>query len=56
MQMEAQNLHQPMPKEREFSLAPNEDQQLSLVPTIAERGVDLEYTGVIRIGGAHANL
>jgi hypothetical protein len=41
-----------VPKRENFSLSPAEDsREAPLLPSLAEVGVDTEYTGVVRVGG-----
>ncbi len=41
-----------MPKEQDFNLSPTEEsQKFSILPAVAELGVDLDYKGVVRVGG-----
>jgi len=49
--MDESNLIGGFPKDRHFSLTPEHKEELSLLPTLSEVGADLEYKGVVRIGG-----
>jgi hypothetical protein len=50
--MNQMNQHISIPKEKDFNLAPTqESQKFSVLPAVAELGVDLDYKGVVRVGG-----
>jgi hypothetical protein len=47
----------PTPKSQAFTLAPMGDsEQLDVLPTVAEVGVDTEFNGVVRVGGMAGTL